>query len=363
MPAINIVDNQSDFSELKDDWDRLSKTDKHASLFSSFAWIDSWLHHYWSEEYKLHVVLIKENLSLVAILPFYFNPAQNTLMFLGSGEPEDREVSSEYLDILLDDSVVATETLYSFIADYMGSLSQCTFAFSNCISSSHIFRITLLLKRNLIRATGKRFSIELPKSIDSIYDNFSVNQRKKARLIVNRFNKNEGLHFHSVTSKGYNYLWQSLNNLHTHDWNSRGKPGAFSHPVFSQFHEFLHNKYPDTPQLFCYLTLDGKIIAINHYYRFKNTLYFYCAGTSKASIPNLSPGLLLHMLCLSDLSDQTLVYDLMKGSLTGSYKEKFCDHSGYFYSITIYGDGIKNWFRYLARKAKLMINSSSASQS
>ncbi|MBL4574586.1 MAG: GNAT family N-acetyltransferase [Opitutaceae bacterium] len=352
MLSKSTISDISELDRLKATWNSLASADPRARLCNSFSWVESWIQYYWVPDYILLVVVIKAGDRPVALLPLYFNTYHNKVMFLGAGEPEQSEVASEYLDFLIDAGSLDQGIIYSFIIDHHNSLSRSTFEFTNCLDSSHVVHIAKSLTAVHYRVTGKRFQIDLGKRFEEISKNFSKNHRKKSREIFNRFNNSKDLEFHSLPDENFERNWEILRSLHTQDWLSRGKLGAFSDTAFNQFHKHMYDNHPDVKQFFFSLTRGGKTISINHYYQFKDTVYFYATGSDKANNKSLSPGILLHNLCIASLSGQQLVYDFMKGAINGSYKQKFCKSSGCFYTITIYSQDFPGKIRYFVHKIK-----------
>src|SRR5690606_15286370 len=124
--------------------------------------------------------------------------------------------------------------------------------------------------------------------------------------------------------------------LHQHDWISRGKDGAFHSTQFSRFHALMQTRHPQLPQMFVALRQSGRTLAIHHFYVFGQQYYFYLAGTDKQRASRLSPGLMLHVLAMQELSGQGVTYYFLKGSADGSYKAKFCAAGAVFYHITVF---------------------------
>lgn len=328
-------------------WRLLGDRDSNANLFNSFEWIECWIEHYWQPDYRLNLVLIEAGESVLALLPLYFNPEKNALMFLGTGEAETAEVASEYLDFLVDPGNVTETDLLDFIAGYLQSLSVYNFLFVNCLHTSLVFSVTQRLKRRVFELSGLQFRLFLNKTFDELAGGFSRNFQKKSREIINRFNKTEGLQFHPLSNEQFEQNWARLRDLHTRNWRDKGRLGAFHAEVFNTFHQRMHERHPAIAQQFAALYSGDTPIAINHYYEYRGAYYFYLTGAEKDQYARISPGLLLHTLCIRQLSGSNYWYDFLKGSLRGSYKAKFCKSSGEFFTIKVFARGPFNTLRYI----------------
>ncbi|PCJ27294.1 MAG: hypothetical protein COA96_03670 [SAR86 cluster bacterium] len=356
MFTAKTIAERDQFLDLKHDWDILSAADDNASLCNAFEWVESWIHSYWTPEFRLHITVIESNSKVVAILPLYLDMEKRKCLLLGSGEPECCEVASEYLDFLVSTASFAREEIYTYIANCLSSIPCSSMEFVNCLNSSHVFKIAEEMSLSIVAATGKQYRLGLNKDYSQLQQGFSKNQKKKSREILNRFHKTNELMFKTVTNDDYSENWMVLRNLHTKDWQSRGKSGAFVSNVFNDFHAYMNRQYPNIQQLFSYLLHDNEVIAINHYYRYKKVLYFYQAGSVKHNYKRFSPGYLLHNLCLSELSGSDLEYDFMKGSLKNSYKAKFGNATGIFYTIKLFNSDLPGKLAFAQCKIHAMLS-------
>ena len=340
-----------EFKQLENHWNTLFVSNPNATLFNSFEWIENWIHHYWISNYSLKITIVYDNEDATALLPLYLNRRDNRIRFLGSGEPECCEVASEYLDFLLNMNYTEQHSIHRFIADFLQSNYSAPIELVNCLGSSHAFQISENCRNSIRVPSGKRYQINLNDQFEGISSCFSKNYKKKSNQILNRFDKSESLKFEKLLTENYEAHWLTLKKLHTEDWVSRGKPGAFADEKFNSFHNRMHKFYPQIEQVFYILSDNNEAISINLYYKFNNTFYFYATGSNK-SYGALSPGLLLHSLCIRSLAGEQFLYDFMKGALKKSYKQKFCKSDGVFNSITIFNCKSSGRVRHLLSQLK-----------
>lgn len=343
------------FPELAHPWSSLARIDPNAGLFTSFPWAENWIRHFWDPAWELRLITLRDGDRLVALLPFYLDGSAGVVRMLGTGEPEIREVASEYLDLLVDPEYAAGGTIYGFMADQLDAWCQAPLELLNCLDSSHLLRVSLLSNFTQRQPTGKRFRIKLARPFEQITQDFSRNQRKQAREMLNRFERAEKLSFRELDGVDYQRHWDTLRTLHTRSWNERGRPGAFTDPVFNNFHRSMHDAYPGIRQHFFALEEEGAVVAINHFYQFADDLHFYAAGALR-DFGNISPGTLLHLLCIRALAGKTLYYDFMKGALEDSYKGRFCAPDATLYRIRIYPDCWRGRLSLLAALARQFLS-------
>jgi CelD/BcsL family acetyltransferase involved in cellulose biosynthesis len=112
----------------------------------------------------------------------------------------------------------------------------------------------------------------------------------------------------------------------------------------------MHSTQPQIRQAFVALKHKGETLAIHHFYIYGQHYCFYLGGTEKNKESRLSPGLMLHVLAMQELSGQSAIYDFLRGSTGNSYKAKFCPAGTLFYDITVFENSIRGACRlWLAR--------------
>lgn len=334
LSIVNYTDTR-DFARLGDAWRKLMAADTGAGLCNSFAWAENWLHHFWLPHYALRLTLVMDGDEPVALLPLYHDRREGRVRFLGSGEPEHCEVASEYLDFLVDPAYQDQQALYATMAGFLETGLDAPVEMVNCLENSHARRVCRQCRYYLEMPVGRRFRLDLARSFEELCQDFSRNQRRKSRELLNRFDRQDSLHFKRLPDRDYAVNWQTLKRLHTRAWNERGETGAFVDEKFNRFHHRLHREQPQLEQRFYCLLEGDEPVAINHYYEFHNTLHFYTSGADRHAATH-SPGTLLHLLCLRALSGNPGFYDLMKGSLEGSYKNRFCESDATLFDLVVF---------------------------
>jgi hypothetical protein len=109
---------------------------------------------------------------------------------------------------------------------------------------------------------------------------------------------------------------QRLAGLHQAAWTSRGKPGVFQSPLFTDFHrKLIARTFPaGGVQLLC-ISAGPQDVGLLYNFVFRGRVYFYQSGFQYADDNRLKPGLVSHFLaiqhCLS--RPHLLEYDFLAG--------------------------------------------------
>lgn len=358
MYTTRVVDSVTQIIRLETGWNELLAHSSNATVFNTFGWAWCWLQIYWQQDYALKIILVESGTDLVALLPLYIQKSTGTCWFVGSGEPEAEEVATEYLDFIVHQDYACSAELADCIKVQLEALKPYRLIFVNCCASSYVANLLREHKRALFSVSGAVYKLAIQNSVADTAMTFSKNQLKNARQCLNRFNAAPELEYVAFHSSDFSQNWQALQSLHQQDWISRGKNGAFHSEKFSRFHALMHTQQPQIRQAFVALRKKDEghkdeMLALHHYYLFNGHYYFYLAGTEKHKDSRLSPGLMLHVLAMQELSGQNATYDFLKGSTSNSYKAKFCGRGEAFYTITVFENSIRGSLQHWLVRLKL----------
>jgi hypothetical protein len=332
-------------SVLQKPWDLLNQRANDNCLFTSPAWLLNWYDIFWQENWKLHCFAAFENDNLIALFPFYYQKnktllSQRKLFLLGQGEPEKSEVASEYLDILIDKTMEASE-----IENGLLRLQLNKFDLFTARAIKHNAHIIQLLggDKTLI---GYQYCLD--KAQWSIA-NLSKNNRSRYKRSKNQLKKINA-EFSWVSADESSGYWEVMKNFHQQRWQKKTKRGAFCESNFNHFHQNLFNKkkHSTLKVKISQLTVEGQIIAINYYLLSNDTLHFYQSGWDEIEYSQLSPGFALHLWSIENSSENK--YDFMLGGINDSYKAKFRTSKDPLYNIEINSKPIKSLFLKVLQK-------------
>jgi CelD/BcsL family acetyltransferase involved in cellulose biosynthesis len=345
MYKTTIVDALGQCDDLADSWHELLADSKNPTVFNTFAWARCWLQVYWEPDYTLRIILVYDSEKLVALLPLYIQRKTGTCWVIGSGEPEAEEVASEYLDFIVRENHLQSAGLADCIKEQLEILGKYRLILVNCCASSYAASLLMNHRRAIHDVSGAVYKLPIQDSFANTAATFSKNQLRKARQCLSRFNAGPTIEYLSFHSDNFLDDWNTLQTLHQKDWTARGQNGAFHSARFSRFHHLMNVEHPEIEQAFAAVRKDSETLAIHHFYVFGGNYYFYLAGTEKTRESRLSPGLLLHVLAMQELSGKAVTYDFLKGSTPNSYKAKFCRPGDEFYTITLFENTIRGGLR------------------
>ena len=108
-PQIKLIDTIEGFKSLEHDWNRLYESSTRCTLFSSWDWMFTWWEVFHDElSRKLYILCLYQDDELLGIAPFHIYKHYpkslvqgKTLQFIASGNKQEENVTSEYLDFIV----------------------------------------------------------------------------------------------------------------------------------------------------------------------------------------------------------------------------------------------------------------------
>lgn len=191
--AIQVVETQSAFQALYEEWDALNSRCSKGNLFTSWEWLYTWWEIYKNDgQRQLYILLYKDkNHKTLAIAPFqiinnprkYF-PCNRQLIMLGTGETDGSYVFGEYMDLLIEPGY-ETEVIAA-LSDFLYANKKCWdgLKFHQLLANSYISQLFNHYPdiRCTTKKEGFRTLIELPET----YKDYLMSLRKKMRNNVTR---------------------------------------------------------------------------------------------------------------------------------------------------------------------------------
>jgi CelD/BcsL family acetyltransferase involved in cellulose biosynthesis len=355
--AIEIIEIKkvAQFDKMEQEWTQHLSALKHLSFFMTWKWLNLWWHTFSTPSDSLKIILIKEQQELIAILPLYVKD-KACIMFIGQGEKEQDEVSTEYIDIIakkgLNSSTIQT------IEKHLSESTINHFVFQNYLPNSAISQLICKLNSNYWTNTylaGKRYIANLNTELNSTLTQFNPSLIK--RLLRAKRKAETKLDMQLVNHNTQESVKQGMKNLEkTHQlrWQSKNKLGVFNSELFKYFHQHfsqyaLHHHWLELNTL----VINNQDIATIYCINYGNKCYFYQSGIDTTFRPNISPGYLIHILQMEkSINKSILAYDFMKGSVSGSYKKKISNESCNMYTTKMVKKSLRNLFRVLIWKVK-----------
>ena len=334
--SLKIITRIEQVKLLETDWRKLTEHNNQPQLglqcFMSWEWLSQWLETYQDYIIELKVMCVVYDDEVVAIAPFYIC-ADNTwgitkkcLSFIATNEPEQCEVASEFIDIAYSfthkdeiSKVLSTELIK------LNDISQLSFKDLN--KHSLIYGVCQKIKSHVIAYEELVVGYQFINNINNP-PQYSASFLKKKKRILNKFEK-------IGTTKDCQFiiakdtaealkLYEVMIELHQQRWQKKNNPGVFSNHYFYEFHKNFIKKYCKKGMIvLSAIQIEHKIISVNYSIKWHKNLYFYQSGIDEFYKPNLSPGLLNHMLLTQYCVAQDIQqYNLLK-SAKNDYKNQF----------------------------------------
>ncbi len=354
----SVISEINELKDIKDSWNLLNLLSNNGCFCTSPEWLLNWIDIFWQPEWRLHVLVGSSNNETIALAPFFIQTKSGCsyLRFIGTGEPEQEEITSEYIDILFLEKY--QYQVVDFLSHHIKSIKNRIqqLEFNRVLETSLIVKVVDLLANKFYinkNPSGLRYIVNLKTSNWAEYLSKinSKSFKKKLKVCLRRFSETKSSN-HEVLydSKDIKKMYPKLVKLHQTSWNNNNKEGAFSTKKFNQFHQnFLTKASKENNVLFLTIVIGDTIVAVFYYIIYKKHCYYYQSGINKDFRPNLSPGILGHALMIQYCQKHKIQsYDFMMGNQSDSYKSKFNPNTEQMYDILLVKKDFSGFF-YLLR--------------
>ncbi|MEW6378720.1 MAG: GNAT family N-acetyltransferase [bacterium] len=340
--SFRIIDNSEEFESLHTVWNRLVQRSSNRAITQTWEWLYTWWEIYGDERY-LFIILGSEGEEIIGIAPLsihrenirYFKLLPyKTAGFLGSGRTSERNVVSDYLDLIIREGREK---------DFIDGLVKCLSglpAWDEIILenvSAESPASTLL--HEAARKNGLNFQItkrtpsiliKLPDTWDEYLQSIQGSLRYKITRGRKEFNKLSGTYHVVQHEHELSKAFDDLEALHQHRWQGKGQPGAFFSRKWKAFHKKLIPLAFNNGWLkLCFLHLENRPVAANYNFAFDNKIHFFQAGLIPHENTHVRLGLLLHSYCIEEaIHEGYKEYDFLKiGGQGAGYKEMWENYS------------------------------------
>jgi len=332
---IQLITNNTQFKLLKNSWHNLQTNGAVKNITTSWEWMSTWWDVF-HEDRELAILTFTKNEEVIGIAPFVkrktrllgFLPYVK-LEFMASGEEEQDEICTDYLDIIVKKGYeqIVTESLFNYL-----------------IISNKIKWDELLLPRmdsesiipSLKDQLARKYRIHIEKiktstccyaKLPTSYENFLLQLGKKTRYKINRGirklgDENELSFKISKTSEEIKLAKESLIQLHQSRWNTKGKQGVFSSKKFRLFHDIFIEKTLNKNWIQVgTLYLGETPVACIYNFNFLGKIHSYQSGVTISDSWDISYGMIAHTFAIKEAITQgNIEYDFLAG--VSGYKER-----------------------------------------
>ncbi|MCI2282224.1 GNAT family N-acetyltransferase [Colwellia sp. MSW7] len=327
-------------------WHSLSENHYNPNIFLTLEWLKLWWEIFHLSSDLLQIVFISVSDRIVAICPLYIQ-AGKTLRFIGTGEDEECEVCSEYLDLLVEkgNTSFAIDIISQQISSLLNSVSRIEF--NNVLKEGHILSVVERLGQSCFikkQCMGVRYSINLSDNYLEYTSSLSKNFIAQAQRKERKFNKQLGKVVEVKNLNELDNIFNHLELLHNRRWNKKGFSGAFKAEKFVYFHKkyteflLLNNQLSMKA-----LVVNERIVGVIYNIKYCGRRFFYQIGIDTNHKDNFSPGTLLHLNEIkTSIDEEEVLYDFMKGDLYRSYKENFSNVKEEMFNVILLKKSITN---------------------
>jgi CelD/BcsL family acetyltransferase involved in cellulose biosynthesis len=352
LKHINSID---EFTELKEEWNNLLSNSRCLSVCLHWDWMNLWWKHFHTDNFELVLLTIRNESELVAIFPLVNikKGKQQFLYFMGTGENEKEEITSEYIDIITKpgmEEAVCQLFLQHLKKDYTGWDRIELFRFlKNSTIASHFINEAWLQDFKYLRyLSGYRQSIKLDADFKNYTSKRSRSFRKNLRNYQNRLEKNGAVNFKIIDQhKDIDTVLDKLQDLHLQRFRFIKQLSAFESPKFTGFHRDLMHIMLDKDQLHLgILTIDDRIIAVEYNFSINRTTYAY-QGSFDHSFKKLSAGFLsINQMIKNSIGQQKRIFDFMMNDQQAYMTSYGCENTPVL-SCSFFNQPLKNRFIYM----------------
>ncbi len=351
---LELVSDLETFRSLRLRWDRLVQASSRATYFATWNWLFTWWSIYRNVDMQLRIYCIYANNRLIAILPLYAGRSRKYnligftwLRFLGTGENEEEEVSTEYSDVICLDERVDEVIEFLRFCLTSGQIKWDKLIFERVLDSSLIIRLlqdstdSLRWLRSL---AGVRYIIDIEHGLEACKNGFDPTFRKKVEYYFRRI-EHRGNYVFSLTTD-HNRIaddLESLRELHTLRWRNKGRTGAFTSKKFLDFHREQMNYLMDQDGLYLLkLSHLDEDIAMLYAIGYKNRFHYYQSGFESTRYKSIAPGhLTINKSIEIAVKNRYKVFDFMLGS-PHSYKRDYGCQTETMYNLKVYNQGSRS---------------------
>lgn len=316
MPDIEIVKDMAGFEGLRPAWSELLERSATKEPTLDHGWMLAWWRVFGPlGGRRLRIVAVRDRERLVGVVPLllrthWYLPGlpYRRLELLGSGEPQEDEICSDYIGIVAEKgaeaAVVRAFTRALFDRSLFDDWDELVMP-----SMAGEGRVPALLREALrdrgietvIETTNQCPYIPLPKSFDAYLNALSSSRRSWLNRTLRDVEKLGKVEFACARTR--EQLAQGrkiLESLHRERWSENGNgAGVFGSPRFCAFHDEVMPMLFDRGALdLLWLAVDGEPIAALYNIAWNGKTYFYQSGRRLDVPKNVRPGIAIHALAI-----------------------------------------------------------------
>lgn len=362
---IDCYRNSAELENLEEEWTDLLNRSNNPSAFMTWKWMYSWWETFGTKKNSLLIIGVRDQgRRLVALVPLLSERVRwrgliplNRIRMLGTGENEEDEVCSEYLDVIVergqDQALILAQVVAwlrenekwdEIVLDPVAEDSSLYAAFSQAVQQGvHI------------RELAPAYYLPLPETWEEFLISLSSNQRARVRKSIREMEKIGDVQLEVADIRREpGKAFDDLIALHQKRWIDVGKPGVFASSKFLAFHRALITRLRgENGIVLAVLKLNQKVIGCVYCLIHNANVYFYQSGIDmeiSADNNRIKPGLVLHALAIQYLIGIGMKeYDFLAGD-NNNYKAQWTKYRRANYRFVITRQTTKMAFITLAEQ-------------
>jgi CelD/BcsL family acetyltransferase involved in cellulose biosynthesis len=279
---IREIKNYSEFSNLRQDWNKLLERSSDNNIFMTWEWLSTWWKHFGCSS-KLLILIAEEREKILAIAPLMLSTYKILGFKLRKVEFIGASKYSDYGNFIL------TEKKTGCLALFMNGLNDWQSEW-DCLEFRRIPETAESL--NSIRRMGKTspifeersFSlcpyIPLPNSFESYQKGLKSGFRRNLKRYMRSLRRDYQIEIKRYDSSDlFQDGMKTFFELHQKRWKAKGLPGLFSNPEFRSFLLDVSRCFAENGWLnLLIMTANSKPISSTLSFECNKKLYGYLLG-------------------------------------------------------------------------------------
>jgi CelD/BcsL family acetyltransferase involved in cellulose biosynthesis len=274
---IRTIEDSSAFNQMEQEWNALLESSAADNLFLSWDWLNLWWRHL-GKDRRLHVVEIRSNGTLVALLPLCI--VSERLEFLGTGS-----VGSDYLDFIVhpDHQAVARAAIVRALRE-TGRIMRFAQLRADAAVTSVASRLAEDGYHIVERTTGVCPYVSLDGlTWNEFLSSLGQSHRENVRRRIRHLEKRGAFFEVTKTEADRRRNLRILFELHARCWEDRGGSDGLHTEELISFHEEFSRIALERGWLRLFvLHVDGRPVAAVYGFLRNGKFYFYQSGFEPA---------------------------------------------------------------------------------
>ncbi len=326
----------------RDEWSQLLERSETNEPTLSPLWIETWWQVFGDRNRQVAAILVYDDSRpehLIGLAPLLKRryayrglvPLRR-LEFLASGESEQDEIYSEYLNVIAErhqEPQVAKAVVRALVSGALGQWDELVLNLMSgraAMTSALIHALTQAGLLDRVTPLSSSPFIPLPETWKAYLGQQSSSRRYFLKRTMRDLEKwaQAPLSVHTAESpaelaEGRRILVE----LHGERWRDEGKHGVFSSQKFLRFHRTVMTELLKSGNLeLMWLRAGSRPLAIVYNIIWNNRVYFYQSGRTIDVPKKVRPGIAIHVHAIQRALDQSRsVYDFLSGA--ARYKQQF----------------------------------------